>query len=118
MQSLAQKSTSTILPLRSSAVSGVFVLIQPLASSGGKGWPTYAPCPGRARRLCKAIRIATAAISSTRSAQNEPPEVDSVAAAESGDGESVAKRFGPGQKSSNGVRQQRSRFYSALLPCS
>src|SRR3954453_18406241 len=75
MQSLAQKSTSTILPRRSSAVSGPLVLIQPAASSGGRILPTYAPAPsGLGRLLCSATSVAAAAISSTSSAQNDPPD--------------------------------------------
>src|SRR4029079_4720494 len=74
MQSLAQKSTSTILPRTSSAVSGPLVLIQPAASSGGKILPTYAPPPALGRPPCSAMSVAAAATSSTNSAQNDPPE--------------------------------------------
>src|SRR5262245_60363488 len=97
MQSLDQKSTRTILPRTSSAERGAFVLIQPAESSGGNGLPTYAPAPGRGLPLCSAIRIAAAAMSNTRSAQNEPPEVVGFAAASLG-GESVAKCLGLSQK--------------------
>src|SRR4029079_14093305 len=74
MQSLAQKSTSTILPRTSSAVSGPLVLIQPAASSGGKILPTYAPPPALGRPPCSAMSVAAAATSRTNSAQNDPRE--------------------------------------------
>src|SRR5689334_25191891 len=97
MQSLAQKSTSTILPRTSSAVSGPLVLIQPAASRGGNGLPTNAPPAGLGRPLCSAISVAAAATSSTSMAQNDPPEVDGAAASSLG-GESVAKRQVQGER--------------------
>jgi len=72
-QSLAQKSTSTTLPIRSFVEGGVATLIQPAASSGGSGRPRYA-LTGFGLRPCSAIRIAAAAINSTKSDQNDRPE--------------------------------------------
>src|SRR5215468_10715594 len=90
MQSLAQKSMSTILPRRSSAVSGCLVLIQPAESSGGRILPTKLPPPSLGRPPCSAINVAAAATSSTSSAQNDPPEDCSAGA---GDSETSVSTF-------------------------
>src|SRR4051794_39060388 len=73
MQSLAQKSTSTTLPRRSVAFSGDCELIQPPASIGGNGQPTYG-LAGLGRLACSVINVAAAATSNTIKLQNAAAE--------------------------------------------